>query len=247
MRGAGVVVAVGMLMAGVALGEDPSTAKDLLPVTMHPAPAHAKVVIVEAGEPRAVIVTHAGVSGHARQMVNELQTAIQLSTGAELAIVGAGAAESHTGPKIHIGDWDGAAILGLRGADQAPEGFVIRTDTDAVHIVGNGDGLAWGIGEFLERFVGVRWFWPLEVQGRSVLSLESIVVEPVHLSDAPHFRNGSIFRRLPRIRSMEPCILGICCVACGKAIHGRSSWPCIRPATGMRMPTTSRIVPKSSS
>ncbi len=185
---AGVVGGLGLLAGAVGNGAPPpAQAPDLLPVTMHPAPAHAPVRLVDGGTPLAAIVTHAGVAGNARQMATEMQTAIRLTSGAELPIIGAQQAQAHAGPKIHLGDWEGANALGLRGDDLPPEGFVIQTAPDAVFIVGNGDGLAWGVCEFLERFVGVRWFWPLAAQGRTVLDLPTIVVDPVHLTDAPHF------------------------------------------------------------
>ncbi len=190
---AGMMVTMSILVCAGARADDPAMAKDLLPVKLHPAPAHAPVRLVEQGVGRAVIVTHGGVAGQARQMVNELQTAIRLTSGAELPFAGPDQSNTHEGAKIHVGDWDGAVTVGLKGGDLPVEGFAIKTAADAVYIVGNGDGLAWGLCEFLERFVGVRWFWPLQVQGRSVLALDTITVAPTHLTDAPHFAKRVYF------------------------------------------------------
>jgi hypothetical protein len=52
----------------------------------------------------------------------------------------------------------------------------------------NDDGAAWAVADFLERFVGVRWYWPAKAAGRSVPRQSSLVIPPVHYSDWPVFR-----------------------------------------------------------
>lgn len=41
--------------------------------------------------------------------------------------------------------------------------------------------------DFLERFVGVRWYWPVKYDGRSVVKTRYLAVPPAHYRDAPVF------------------------------------------------------------
>ena len=50
------------------------------------------------------------------------------------------------------------------------------------------DGAAWAVADFLERLVGVRWYWPAELGGRSIIPSASLVIPPVRYSDQPVFR-----------------------------------------------------------
>jgi hypothetical protein len=73
------------------------------------------------------------------------------------------------------------------------EGFAIRTEPKSVVITAaDQNGLAWGMYEFLERFVGVRFYWPdygndFGHSGTSIVERESLLIDPVHLTDAPAF------------------------------------------------------------
>lgn len=71
----------------------------------------------------------------------------------------------------------------------------------------------WGVYEFLERFVGVRWYYPGEL-GLSVPRCENLIIKPVWLWDAPLFRTrinwpgnypggGELHRRLRQGRSWQ--------------------------------------------
>jgi len=174
----------------------------LTPVTMQPPPEHPPVVFVKDGHPLGAIVVHAKPTSKVlSEMVRELRESIQLTTGAELPVLTPEAAAKHQGPLIHIGNWEGSEKLGLAGGKMPVEGFAIKTQKDQVFIVGNdatevggvkdvdSDGTAWGIADFLERFAGVRWFWPLEMNGRSIISNPDLIIPPASYSDAPHFRN----------------------------------------------------------
>ncbi|MBM4051024.1 MAG: DUF4838 domain-containing protein, partial [Planctomycetes bacterium] len=72
------------------------------------------------------------------------------------------------------------------------EGFAIKTAADLVFIVGNERGTEWGIYEFLERFVGMRWYWPLD-HGRSIPKRQTLAVPAVWLEDSPAFRKREIY------------------------------------------------------
>ena len=98
-----------------------------------------------------------------------------------------------------LGACDEARAAGLDGTKMPVEGFAIKTAPGRVFIVGHDDpqlraaGTAWGVYEFLERMVGVRWYWPMEQGGRSVAAAKSLAVQPVWLEDAPVFRKREIW------------------------------------------------------
>ena len=48
--------------------------------------------------------------------------------------------------------------------------------------------------EFLERYVGVRWYWPGD-SGRSTPKMDMLTIPPVYLTDAPVFRKRLNQRR----------------------------------------------------
>lgn len=167
----------------------PWEAKDLLPIVVKDRPAHAPVVLVRDGKPEASIVVMKGAAGAA-----DLQAFIRQSTGAELPIV----ADKLVRPAIVLGDCPEATALGLDGSRLPPEGFGVRTAADAVYLVGqrttdSGNGQLWAAYDFLERFVGVRWYFPPAVEngpqiGQSVSASRDLVVPPIAYDDAPAFR-----------------------------------------------------------
>lgn len=195
---------------------------DLNPVTFHPAPKQPPVLLVDNGQPKGTICVMVKQPNATLQLaITELQECIAQSTGAKLPIVNG---EIKT-PGIVIGDCPQAAQVGLIGSDMPVEGFAIKTAPELVFIVGHDQpvdttapstGAAWGIFEFLERFVGVRWYWPTERGGRSLLPQPSLSIKPVSLTDAPYFRkrdnwppigNGpdGAFQNLTRLHTTLRC------------------------------------------
>ena len=172
----------------------PWDAKDLNPVTVKGQPKHAPISLVKAGQPLASIVVMNNAAG-----AGELQNFIKQATGAELPIV----KSKMTKPAIVLGDCPEAAALGLLSGKLPVEGFVMRSTADAVFIVGhrhssNADGQLWGAIEFLERFVGVRWYFPPTVEngpqiGLSVPKSKNLIVPPVWIEDAPVFSKRELW------------------------------------------------------
>jgi hypothetical protein len=170
-------------------------ADDLNPVTPHDAVEHPPITLVEAGQPRASIAVMAG--GPAAAAAAHLQQFIERATGAQLPIVQG----QITAPAIVLGDCDAAAALGLVGGQMPVEGFAIKSAPDHIFLVGNdapvgpgatSQGTLWAAIEFLERFVGVRWYFPGEL-GQSVPWADTLRLDPVWLSDAPAFRKREIW------------------------------------------------------
>ncbi len=171
-------------------------ADDLNPVTFHKSPQHEKITLVKGGKAKAEIVVFPK-NKMLRLAVRDLQRLIKATTGAELPIV-----KKRTGiPAIVIGQ---NPII----AKTLPiEGFVIKTGPNTIYIVGNDEvGTTWGVNEFLERFVGVRWYWPEEkgskkLVGTSIIPSSNLVVKPVWITDQPVFRKRH--RYPPNIASIS--------------------------------------------
>ncbi len=155
--------------------------RDLDPVTIQPAPEHEPVVLVSDGEPKAAIF-FAGSGGKTfNSLSKELPAAIEATTGAKLEVVKEMPAADQ--PAIIVGDCAAARAAGI-DVDAIPvEGYVVKTAPNRVFIVGT-----WGIADFLERLVGVRWYWPLSRHGRTVEKARTLKIEPLHYTDAPTYR-----------------------------------------------------------
>ena len=107
-----------------------------------------------------------------------------------------------------IGDCPDSRKAGIDAAKIPIEGYVVKTQPNRLFLVGSvqklpenegitdqysNDGTAWAVADFLERFVGVRWYWPTEVGGRSIVKATTLSVRPVHYSDQPVFRRRDFF------------------------------------------------------
>lgn len=193
--------------------EDPLHRADLAPVEALSRPHHEPVPLAREGRAEAVVYAAPPVAGHQRgrafeTMLRELLEVIELSTGAKLAMVEEPPAPEQ--PAVIIGDCAEARAAGI-AADTLPyEGFVVKTAPNRIFLVGStrelpyarerealgdswppryaNEGDAWAMADFLERFVGVRWYWPTEALGRSIVETDSLVIPPVHYGDAPVFR-----------------------------------------------------------
>ncbi len=156
------------------------------------------MVIVQDGQPRAVIVTAAGPSPSAAQAAAELKHYIERISGAGLPVY-AGAAtvpgrlEGHA--RLHVGRSEAVRALGVEppaGHDREAggEGFVLRTvgDRDLV-LAGNEDafyrGTEYAVYELLER-LGCRWYFPGEF-GQVLPELRTITVPDLDVEQKPSF------------------------------------------------------------
>ncbi|MEI6256944.1 MAG: DUF4838 domain-containing protein [Planctomycetota bacterium] len=175
--------------------------RDLTPVTMLSAPPHAAVEIVRDGVARAVVyVAVEKPSPKLRRLVAELIEVVRLSTGATLDVVTELPADRSA---IVIGDGEASRRAGIDAAALPFEGFEVKTAADRVFLVGSTQQLppgsdrwaawaneadAWAVADFLERFVGVRWYWPADLGGRTIETRESLAVPAVYYRDQPLFR-----------------------------------------------------------
>ncbi len=144
------------------------------------------VPIVEDGEARAAIVLKADAAASLRAACVEMQTLIEESTGARLEIVEEAPEDLVA---IHVGrseTVDGLAI----DTDMDADGFRIEFPGDsAIVILGPSDwGTEFGVYEFLERYVGVRWLLPgpdgtdVPEQNSIDVPTDPVLVEPAFFS-----------------------------------------------------------------
>jgi uncharacterized protein DUF4838 len=182
------------LMAMSARAEMP---RDLAPVKLLKAESHPPVVLVDNGQAVATICVIGPRSRMLNEAVGHLQAMIEKSTGAKLPIVN----DKLVAPGLVIGNGDVAKHQGLVGAQMPAEGFAIKTTAEHIFIVGHdgqlsggglSDGTAWGVIDFLERFVGVRWYYPTEL-GQSIPTTKRLAIEPVFFADAAAFRKREIW------------------------------------------------------
>ncbi|GEM_PF-712063 len=192
--------------------------RDLTPVTRLELPAHAPVPIVLDGKATAVIyVSDATGRDHfdphayrhmlaafppvLTRLVCELIEVVRLSSGAALERVDRPPRTDQ--PAIVIGDCEETRQAGIDASQIPAEGFVIKTGPNRVYLVGStqtlpsgvsgaNEGTAWAVADFLERVVGVRWYWPAEYGGRSIPRRDSLVISPIHYSDQPVFHLRTI-------------------------------------------------------
>lgn len=140
------------------------------------------ITIVKNGQPNADIVVAANASADVQEAAKSLQHYIHKSTGATLAIHH----EGEAGLSIVL--QNASALPGSPKLD--PEGFILQgLDKSTFVIAGGGDrGIEFGVYDFLERYLGVRWLMPGEigedVPEHSTLDIPETKIqqEPVYLS-----------------------------------------------------------------
>ena len=156
------------------------------------------MVIVQDGQPRAVIVTAAEPSPSAARAAAELQHFIEAISGAELPVyAGAAAVPESRGDhaRLHVGRSEAVRRLGVEppaghDRDATGEGFVLRTagPRDLV-LAGNEDafyrGTEYAVYELLER-LGCRWYFPGEF-GQVLPEQETITVPDLDVEQSPSF------------------------------------------------------------
>ncbi len=117
--------------------------------------------LVYEGEARGQIALDAEASPSEKFAAEELQRFIEACTQAKLPIVTL--AEAGETPLIVVGGGALAASLGvtLTREDSGEQGYVMRTTGDHLVIVGSREaGTLYGVYDYLEQHLGVRWYAP---------------------------------------------------------------------------------------
>jgi hypothetical protein len=175
----------------------------LLSAALLPPVAAAPVTLVENGRAASVIVVPDGK--RAQAAASALRSYIEKATGARLEIIEERrlAPAGRTASRIFVGPCEAAKpVVDL--ATLQPEGFVIKTSGGDVYIVGQDiaaggrevEGTFYGVCEFLERFVGVRWLMP-GPHGEVVPKQLTLRVDAIALRQEPVFWQ----RRIREVRT----------------------------------------------
>lgn len=119
------------------------------------------IVLVRDGKPLATIVVAPDASAQIQQAAQTLQQYVQQCSGATLPIAFA----PSDGATIYIGQSDATKSAGIdtKGFDQ--DGFLLQAiDEKSYCIIGGNDwGTEFGVYDFLERYLGVRWLMPTDL------------------------------------------------------------------------------------
>jgi len=143
-------------------------------------------------ETLSAIVISADASESLQGAATVLADYMEQSTGTAVPVMIDGNAEyaalPENAPVIHVGPTSYVRSLSIEFGDLDDEGFVIRTVGDRhVVIVGPSDpGTVFGVYEFLERYVGVRWLMP-GPDGVVVPQQRSIGVPQADIRQEPAF------------------------------------------------------------
>ncbi len=158
--------------------------------------------LVRDGQGRSVIVIPDDALEVVQAAAKELQYHIRKATGATLPIATESQKPAAQG-YVYLGRTQAASEGGL-DAEFEPNAFVIKATGDALYIAGDDSagevfgklhanctrvGTLFGVYEFLETQLKVRWLWPGE-SGEVIPHRETISVEDVEQSSTPRIRNS---------------------------------------------------------
>ncbi len=147
--------------------------------------------IVDNNKPMAVIVISDNASQQIQSSANLLSEYIKMSTKAELPILNYSRVQKETNKiKIWIGARDYLDKYKFNFDKLYGDGFVISfPDENNINIVGPTDwGTEFGVYEFLERYIGVRWLLPgpdgdyVPERNSLNVTIEDVRQEPVFFS-----------------------------------------------------------------
>ncbi len=159
---------------------------------------NAEVPLVTDGHTLANIVTSDRPGPVAKYAAEELALHIEKATGVRLSIVPESAsADGAFVNHVYVGDSKAVRAAGIDVGKLAAEAFVMRTSEHSLFIAGNDKqddpldpdtraGTLWGVYEWLERALHVRWVWPGDL-GTFVPKATNVVAADVNETISPHF------------------------------------------------------------
>jgi len=160
-----------------------------------------KLVLVEKKHPKARIVIDSKPTSTARLAASELQAYIKKATGATLPIVCGSISGGMT--EIVVGPGKNAEKLGVSTKGLQRDAFRIKTIGKRIVILGRDDPKTnWDIAlptgmpfaehatifavyDFLERFLGVRWYLPIDI-GEIVPKRNTLTIPAVDILETPN-------------------------------------------------------------
>lgn len=156
----------------------------ILGVLALPLAAAPPFTLVADGAPRAVLVTGEEPSEQRLAAVALLRDLVRESTGAELPVT----AVADDRPAVHVGRSPAVDALGVIPADLDDDGFVLHPVDETTYVIAGPTewGTEFGVCEFLERHVGVRWLLPGE-HGTDVPARRDVVASPDEVRSEPAY------------------------------------------------------------
>ena len=169
------------------------------------------ISIVRDGKALGVVARADEPTETARYAVEELVLHVKKATGLDLEVLPESKTTEEMGTRIFVGETRAARERGIDPEGMEREAYIIRSVGSDLFILGReGDGnpllqdnpnvgTLFGVYEFLERFLGVRWLWPGEL-GTYVPRTSEIEVPAIDETQKPELS----FRSLAwsRIRSV---------------------------------------------
>ena len=166
-------------------------------------PVEAQVRLVCESKAHAVVVIADEPTATAKYTAEELVWHVEKATGIRLDVMPESAAPNQVHTHIYVGKTKAALEHGINPEKLPRETFVLRSIGNDLFIVGcedNGDpmnsknpyvGTLFGVYDFLESYLGVRWLWPGEL-GVYVPKTDSVEIPAVNRTSAP----ALLFREL---------------------------------------------------
>jgi len=145
-----------------------------------------KIMITDNGLPQSVIVINTEATETEKFAAQELQTYLRKISGVEIPVKTD--SENPQGNRILVGQNRLTEELDLKTDNLSREGFHIKTIGNDLVLVGVDDtGTQFGVYTFLEKYLGVRWFWPGEL-GEVIPHIKTIKIEPIDDIQEPDFK-----------------------------------------------------------
>ena len=159
--------------------------------------AIAEVPLVVDGKPLAVIVTADRPSEVARYAAEEFAHHVEKATGVKLPVATESKVPKGSPGRVFIGDCQAVREAGIEVGKLPAEAFVLRTKDQVLMIAGDdsgGDpldsstraGTLWGVYEWLEKELHVRWLWPGDL-GTFVPRTKGVVAHEASETTPPRF------------------------------------------------------------
>jgi len=145
-----------------------------------PAPS---LQLVRNSKGNATIVINKNRPQEVAQAAEELQHYIEKISGAKLPIVND--LKLARGMNILIGNNES---LNVDIKTENNDGFIIKTSKNTLFLCGKSEiGTLYAVYTFLEKYLGIRWFWPGEL-GEIVPKQSSIFVDDIDFIEEPDFK-----------------------------------------------------------
>jgi len=167
------------------------------------------MTVTENGKATAAVILPEKPQPSVRIAAEELVYHVRKASGAELPVYSENALPSALPEnRIYVGPCRRTAEAGIRSEKLPPAGYQIRVAGNEMFITGHDrdtgpvgsswhavwHGTLWGVYEFLERQLNVRWLWPGEL-GEVIPARKTIAVKDQELRGEPKLRFTDLYAR----------------------------------------------------